>query len=409
MRTTLRLPGGSASAVAALVYMACAPPEAAGGPDASTQLDATTDGGSDETADVTQPEANAESGGPDAASDGGSSDSPTDATALDGMTDAAPDGMPMLVCDSGAVPPEASVLAISDAGLGGIVTDGTNVYGATNQVPGGGIASVAIDGGGITNLFPTPAYAGSGVWSLAVNAPNVYWLSNVALALYCTLWAVPIEGGYATQVGGSNFGATDHCIPISLAIDGTYAYWTMEGAQSVVARCPLDGGTCTAPAAGTATGGNLNYGGGIAVNSTTVYFGADGTLNSVPLDGGTVTTLVPGLPTTPRWVGVDSMYVYYLPSSSETVPYGTPSPGPVMRVPLDGGTSELVVSIPTLQSNVLIDATSLYWIDAAGVQKAPLAGGCPTLLAGPTAANSIAIDATNIYFTDGTTLYQAAK
>jgi outer membrane protein assembly factor BamB len=179
--------------------------------------------------------------------------------------------------------------------------------------------------------------------------------------------------------------------PIGLALGDADVYWTNYSSGQVRSINKNGGQPVTVDdAPGT-------YPWGIAVDSTRVYWsvpnfysgGTNAAIMSIPLAGDAATTLASNLDG-PRLVVAGSANVYW-------TSYG---PSAVESVPLDGGSVATIASDPQGGAGLAIDATNLYWSTAAGIFKAPLAGGAATSI-GPAAA-AVAVDATNVYYVTAT-------
>jgi len=175
-----------------------------------------------------------------------------------------------------------------------------------------------------------------------------------------------------------------------------------------VMKVPVDGGAPVTLASGFSGGPPGGALGGIAVNTSSVYWISQGYappgctpcffggVGQVPLGGGSVTTLaaIGG-----SAIAVDRTSVYYYGVRTSPLPWV----GEVVAAPLDGGSpSTLALASP---GAIAVDSTNVYWTDGAAlaVLKVRLGGGTPTTLASVQGSpGRIAVDATSVYWTDGT-------
>jgi hypothetical protein len=106
-----------------------------------------------------------------------------------------------------------------------------------------------------------------------------------------------------------------------------------------------------------------------------------------PEAGSTTVTLASGLSSSPLYVAIDAVNVYW-----------TDSGGNVNELPLAGGATITLASGQRSAGPIAVDSTSVYWIDATTVSKAPIGGGSVAVLATGQMGQSLAVDGTDVYF-----------
>jgi hypothetical protein len=194
--------------------------------------------------------------------------------------------------------------------------------------------------------------------------------------------------------------------PGGIAVDSTSIYWTESNATNggYVKRVSINGGTATTLASGLNTGDGL-----LAMNivvdsasvywgeSSTVYNGNDAAVRKVPINGGTVTTLASSLNQL-AGIAIDTTSVYYAEQGLSKV----------SKVPIGGGTTTTLGNMWSYPIGIAIDSTNVYgavnnnwWAGYSSVQKISINGGTATTLAsGLNATYFIAVDATSVYWTE---------
>jgi hypothetical protein len=195
--------------------------------------------------------------------------------------------------------------------------------------------------------------------------------------------------------------------------------------QSDGANCGGCGHDCAGAvcSAGTCTGAFLSlldeaY--RCATDSRFVYYTSQaggGAIRRVALDAGAVdvgtptwppstgsATLVPERPY-PMNIAVDPNGIYW----SELGPgnWYDAGPGAIMKAGLDGHGVTVLASGRPSPNALTIDGTYVYWAEATAIEKVPLAGGAPTVLAtlpAGAAVPSLAVAPSALYWTEVDTL-----
>jgi hypothetical protein len=184
-------------------------------------------------------------------------------------------GQVMTVPLGGGTP---AVLAGGQVGPFGITVDAANVYWVT--LIGGTVMKVGKQGGAPTTLVMglTPNYP----TTIAVDATHVYW-TNSANHPDGAIMRVPLAGGKADVL------ATGELQAIAITLTADTVYWTNFDNPSRLVSVGKDGTGLHELVRG------LDFGSGIAIDGSTLYFtslGGGGSVQKVTLGGdGTVTTL----------------------------------------------------------------------------------------------------------------------
>lgn len=273
----------------------------------------------------------------------------------------------------------------------GIAVDATNVYWVETE---GFVRTVPKGGGDATLLATEPR----GPTALVMDSGVLYWVSQAG-----TLRRLQVGDAMPTTLAsfaGESFG---------VAVDVTYAYWTMIGQN------PADGspaGTVTAiPKAGGALlpiAGGQNVPDGIVVGAGSVCWldldtqlpQGSASVMKASLDGGTPVVVFP--PAAGSAFGADAI------ASDATFVYFT-SGGDLYRAPLAGGAAMIFAS--GLDATALaVDDSGVYALVGSKILKAPLTGGVAlTMIQGLFSPRGLALDAQAVYFTDADVVMKIAK
>jgi hypothetical protein len=105
----------------------------------------------------------------------------------------------------------------------------------------------------------------------------------------------------------------------------------------------------------------------------------------------------------PAALVVDANNVYWL----NTVIVSNQYAWSVMKAPAKGGATTMLASGPlagqTTFWSLAFDATNVYWTNSAKVMSVPIAGGSPTTVAQSGSPDGLVVDATSIYWVDKST------
>lgn len=217
---------------------------------------------------------------------------------------------------------------------------------------------------------------GYGVGRLVEDASGVSWAAYDASAGGAggSIGRVAKSGGamatLASGLGGIN----------AVASDGTYVYWTeyvLATAAGAVKRVPVGGGVVEVLATGTPAGSvyDVFFPGGIALDADFVYWGehvGGGAVRRVAKSGGGVTDLGRGAGFGPTALAIQDGFLYGVDNTS----------GMAARLPVGGGSVEVLASGLANPSDIALDAQALYTAELVGdtgrIVRVPLAGGAVT-------------------------------
>jgi hypothetical protein len=214
-----------------------------------------------------------------------------------------------------------------------LAVNATNLYWTTDP---GGVVTMPIAGGVPETLASWPGP----LEGIAIDATTIYFSTYVN----DTIMTLPIGGGTPSTF------ATGLSHPLGVAVDATDLF--AVDYDGIILQIPLAGGpwTMIPEPVGGATG--------VAVSSTTLYWGSGTALNEMPLGGG-MTIVVGDGQVYPFGIAVDDTTAYW------TNLYG----GNVMKMALGGGAvTTLVSGLSAYSSGIAVDATSIYWCATSAME-----------------------------------------
>lgn len=258
-------------------------------------------------------------------------------------------------------------LATGQTGPEGIVTTGTQVV-WSNSVTPKAIRSMSTSGGAVTDLI-----TGHGPVELAQDGSNLYWTSRVDYSpCNCSdssatpIYKMSLLGGAATIINPEVNSGLYPSWP-GLQVDGTNVYrltWETNAAASVIRSQNKTDTTMFGGA-----------GGGVYVGATFEnFFGGKYLVKNPNNDLVIFTNLTSSGPAlvrahdgqapnlisvTPslevKGLAADNTHVYVIGRFAVSLPYR------IIRFPLSGGSADYLVDNQHNASNILVDATHVYW------------------------------------------------
>jgi hypothetical protein len=291
-------------------------------------------------------------------------------------------------------------LASSEALPTELVLDSTSVY--WTDMASGAVAKVGLGGGAVQTL--AGGYPGAKPIRLAFGW--LYFGTNKGAN--GGIFRVPLTGGLVTTLA---LGLTS---PWGLTSDGNNLYFTTQttgAGGGVFKESPAPGPPPTLLVA------SSNNAGGIVVNGPWVYYtqlgvcpvdggNCGGSVNRISTDGGLGVVMAFNEPD-PTNLVMDSTNLYWVNAAAGST---------VISMPITGGSETTIANNQNVPRRVAVDSTSAYWTSNGfnAVLTAPLTGGgTPTTLAtNQQAAFGIAVDSTAVYWTTNTspgTVMKVAK
>jgi hypothetical protein len=289
----------------------------------------------------------------------------------------------------------------SSASSGGATSTGawsngsTSTGGATSSAgsgPASSSSSAGSGGGGAVVLVQE----GGQPWDIALDDGHVYWINTDG-----TVKKIPKQGGPITHLAGGLFNTG------AIRQQGGTVFFSSYDAALAVQGVPAAGGAVTVY-------GEQGLGGvALAADDAAVYwtsypgpqFWGSGDIMRTPRFGGPVTVLLPGQQD-PRCFVLDGGYLYWTQFADAAAMPPAPTPGALRRVPVFGGSPEVLLEHQDLGS-IALDADRVYVSEPGtsfgkhdgSILALPKSGGAAVTLAAGLTPGDLAVDATDIYFT----------
>jgi hypothetical protein len=274
-----------------------------------------------------------------------------------------------------------------------LAADSTHVYWSNYE---GTVMAVSV-----MDRATTVIAAASPDVAVAVDATSVYWTTEPQDILASptvpeAIEKAPLCGGAITTLATAFDLFSSYT---TLAVNDTSVFF---GSYTVVAAPLVGGGTRVTLIAD-------QIGNALAVDATNVYNQRGNETDSVawplvktPLAGGTPVTLAPLGSYAISAVTVDATNVYW----TEYSPHGENS-GVVMSVPIAGGVATTLAAHRPGPKWMAIDSTYVYWLEHNDVLKAPLSGGglVTTLATSGSYFTGVAVTDASVVWSDWSGLY----
>ena len=285
---------------------------------------------------------------------------------------------------------DAVTLAFGQQSPIGLTIDSNFVYWVDSAA--GTVMKVSKSGSGLLQLNGTTSTPRAR--AIAVDATNVYWVTDDVGGGSGDVWKAPIGGGAGTRL------ATNQGPVVSVAIDATFVYYTnFDGGVlngGVVRKVPISGGGAPVVLAS-----GINQANGIAVAQTTLYWTVAGDGTVIAQTGSMQTTIASIGASMPGPIVVSSTWVLWAGRGD----------GKLYKSSIFGGATNPLASGQGSASGIATDGADLYWTGYSGVGKVPIGGGTVTILyyVVSTLQAGIAVDGTDVYFIDNGTVKKIHK
>lgn len=227
---------------------------------------------------------------------------------------------------------------------------------------------------------------------LVVDATNVYWVnrgpeSGSNQFVDGAVMRIDKNGGTPATLASKQFGDA------ALAVDDANVYWSACGKETGIYRLAKAGG---APALIADTSCATS----IAVDTTHVYWISDA-IKKIDKRGGAAQTLVASRGSALTIDGASMYWTRTEATSRTTFRSCADEKSSLLKASKDGGAAALLASIAGVEPNRLgIDEANIYWANdcSNGVMRVPKAGGNPSTVVQDQTTKNILVDATSVYW-----------
>lgn len=271
------------------------------------------------------------------------------------------------------VPANATLLATKQNVPQDLHLDGDSIYWLNEgrRVTGApGIFKMSKSGGAPVSLYP-----GKGVYKLALDDANVYFIVPEALGVY----RVPKAGGETVELAKDQDGLS------ALAVDGTHVYWA--GVEAIW-RVPKAGGKAQTLAS------NISVPMGFALDGSYAwwYSVTAGKIARVSKKGGAATSF-----------GGDDLtfHAFFADDANVYWSVGSEKKAQIKKQSKSGGKPMVLATGLDVPGDFCEQGTDIFWTTGDAIYRVGKGGGAVTkVVDGTDRALSVAADANKIYWTD---------
>jgi hypothetical protein len=238
---------------------------------------------------------------------------------------------------------------------------------------------------------------------LVVDATNIYWITSTCPPNTSTIERISLEDGLSTPLATIN-GAVR-----ALGSDATHLYWEEGDVSPTTAKSVMRLAKAGGSPEALVTDVFQNFGGGFAIRNGQVFFSDTYTIHSdlagyrirnVPSAGGALMTLIDvPMDGGVRGIKADNVNVYWSDKTS------------INALPVNGGSRTVLAGGQNGPLSILVDSDSVFWVETlcytsaqtGRIKKVPVGGGTVEVVLDSLAApgGALTTDGTDIFWTEG--------